>query len=191
MALLARFADCSYNFWTLWLRLFFSKQKNMTPIDHITSKILDNRNLLQTISKWKSQKETIVFTNGCFDILHRGHIDYLAKAKALGNRLIIGVNSDFSVNRLKGNCRPIQDEQSRLLLLAALEFTDGVTLFSEQTPFHLIEQIMPHILVKGADYEVSQIVGADIVIANGGKVITIPYLEGFSSTNIIAKILKD
>jgi len=161
----------------------------MTPIEHIKKKIFDKNSLNLIIAQWKSRGEKIVFTNGCFDILHQGHIDYLAKAKSLGDKLVIGVNSDNSVKNLKGSIRPIQDEQSRLLLIAALEITDAVTLFCEQTPFRLISEIKPNVLVKGSDYDISQIIGADIVTASGGNVVTIPFLEGFSSSNIINKIL--
>ncbi|MDR1725455.1 MAG: D-glycero-beta-D-manno-heptose 1-phosphate adenylyltransferase [Bacteroidales bacterium] len=161
----------------------------MTPIEHIKNKILTNENLLSTIQKWKDNAEKIVFTNGCFDILHQGHIDYLAKSKALGDRLIIGVNADTSISRIKGKCRPIQDEYSRLILLASMEFVDAVVLFFEDTPYNLIFTIQPDVLVKGADYTPSEIVGYDIITKNGGEVVTIPFLKGYSTTKIIEKIL--
>ncbi|MDR1005356.1 MAG: D-glycero-beta-D-manno-heptose 1-phosphate adenylyltransferase [Bacteroidales bacterium] len=159
----------------------------MTPIERINSKIFDIRTLKAEVARWKQNNMKIVFSNGCFDILHRGHIDYLAKAKALGDKMIIGVNSDQSVKRLKGNGRPLQDEQSRLMLLAAMEFVDAVVLFDDDTPYDLIKTLLPDVLVKGADYQPSQIAGYDIVTANGGKVETIAFLDGFSTSNIVRK----
>ncbi|MDR1847895.1 MAG: D-glycero-beta-D-manno-heptose 1-phosphate adenylyltransferase [Bacteroidales bacterium] len=163
----------------------------MTPIERINSKILDYNSLKHQLAEWKTNKEIIVFTNGCFDILHCGHIDYLAKAKTLGSKLIIGINSDLSISRIKGKSRPIQDEKSRQMLLAALEFVDAVVLFGEDTPYQLIEIVQPDVLVKGADYQEEEIVGYDIVKAKGGKVRTIAFLDGYSTSNIIAKIIKD
>ena len=133
-------------------------------------------------------KEKIVFTNGCFDILHQGHIEVLAKTADLGNRLIIGLNSDSSVKLLKGKNRPINTERARALLLAAIDFVDAIVLFPEETPKQLIAQIQPNILAKGGDYKITEIVGHHIVTQNGGKVISIPLTEGFSSTLIIEKI---
>lgn len=127
----------------------------------------------------------IVFTNGCFDILHLGHVEYLAAAKEMGDILIVGVNSDASVKRLKGPSRPVNPEHARTAVLAALFFVDYVILFEEDTPLRLIESIEPNVLVKGSDYEINQIVGADIVIAKNGEVRTIPLTEGFSSSKII------
>ena len=138
---------------------------------------------------WREQNQKIVFTNGCFDLLHLGHVDYLAKAKDLGDRLVIGVNSDASVKRLKGEFRPLQDENSRLHLLAALEVVDAVVLFDEDTPYELIKKIQPDILVKGADYKIENIVGYDIVTSRGGSVKTIEFIEGYSTTNIEQRIL--
>lgn len=137
---------------------------------------------------WRFQKKKIVFTNGCFDILHLGHIDYLSKAKDLGDLLIIGLNTDSSVSKLKGNNRPIQDENSRATVLASLSFVDAVVYFSDDTPYNLIKIIQPDILVKGADYKPEDIVGYDIVKNNGGEVVTIEYLEGYSTTTIENKI---
>ncbi|OFX36988.1 MAG: glycerol-3-phosphate cytidylyltransferase [Bacteroidetes bacterium GWA2_32_17] len=137
---------------------------------------------------FKNQK--IVFTNGCFDILHRGHIEYLAKASEFGDFFIIGLNTDTSVNKLKGNNRPIQDEDSRALILASLHFVSAVVLFSEETPFNLIKTIQPDVIVKGSDYTIENIVGSDIVIAKGGEVKTIDFVEGFSTTSILSKIQK-
>ena len=162
----------------------------MTQLEVIENKILTNEGLEQRIAQWKKQNLKIVFTNGCFDLLHLGHVDYLAKAKDLGDRLIIGVNTDASVRRLKGKLRPLQDENSRLHLLAALEVVDAVVLFDEDTPYELIKQVQPDVLVKGADYKPESIVGYDIVTSRGGKVETIEYLEGYSTTSIEQRILK-
>lgn len=139
---------------------------------------------------WKAEKQKLIFTNGCFDILHLGHVYYLSKAADLGTKLIIGLNSDASTKNLKGNTRPICSEKSRAGLLASLFFVDAVILFDEQTPIHLINYILPDILVKGADYTIDQIVGAKEVLTNGGKVETIEFLEGYSTSVIEQKILK-
>ena len=129
----------------------------------------------------------VVFTNGCFDILHRGHASYLAQARDLGDLLIVGLNSDQSVRRLKGNSRPINDEYSRALLLASLCVVDYVIAFEEDTPFNLISKLIPNVLVKGGDYTRDNIVGADIVEAHGGSVVTIPFVEGYSTTSILKR----
>lgn len=162
----------------------------MKQLDSIRSKILDDKTLPSTLDKWRKEKNVIVFTNGCFDLIHRGHIDYLAKAKEMGDKLIIGVNTDRSVSRIKGEHRPLQDENSRLFILAAMQFVDAVILFGEDTPYELIRQVQPDILVKGADYKAEDIVGYDIVRAKGGKVMTIEYLPGFSTTAIEQKIIE-
>jgi rfaE bifunctional protein nucleotidyltransferase chain/domain len=162
----------------------------MKYFDHIKSKILGEDNLNILINEWREKNQKIVFTNGCFDLLHLGHIDYLAKTKDLGDKLIIGVNTDDSVRRLKGVYRPLQDENSRLHILAALEFVDAVILFNEDTPYELIKKIQPDVLVKGADYKIEDIVGYDIVTSRGGSVKTIEYLEGYSTTSIEQRILK-
>ncbi|MBQ4440542.1 MAG: D-glycero-beta-D-manno-heptose 1-phosphate adenylyltransferase [Bacteroidales bacterium] len=130
-------------------------------------------------------RKKIVFTNGCFDILHTGHVTCLAKARQMGDLLVVGLNSDESVRRLKGAERPVNDEHSRALLLAALEAVDYVTIFEEDTPYNLICQVKPDILVKGGDYVLDNIVGADFVRQHGGQVCTIPLVEGFSTTSII------
>ena len=160
----------------------------MKHLNSIQNKIYTLSDLKTRIEQWKSAKEKIVFTNGCFDILHKGHLEVLAKTADLGNRLIIGLNSDISIKNLKGENRPIVDENSRAILLAALSFVDAVVLFSEQTPLNLIAEIKPDILAKGGDYKITEIVGHEVVQQNGGEVITIPLIEGFSSTNIIDKI---
>ncbi len=158
---------------------------NYQPVKH---KIVSQPEFIYTIKKWKDAGERIVFSNGCFDLLHRGHTDYLEKARMLGDRLVIGLNTDRSVHGLKGKNRPIQDEQSRLHIMASLSFIDLITLFDESTPKSLIESSKPDILVKGDDYQVENIVGAEFVISNGGKVETIPLVEGYSTTSIIDKI---
>ena len=137
---------------------------------------------------FKRHGQKIVFTNGCFDVLHFGHVHYLLQAKALGDILVIGLNSDDSVRRLKGPTRPINGENERAFVLAALVFVDYVTLFEEDTPEELIKVVRPDVLVKGGDYTLDNIVGADFVTQNGGTVTTIPCVEGFSSTRIIEKL---
>jgi rfaE bifunctional protein nucleotidyltransferase chain/domain len=135
--------------------------------------------------------EKTVFTNGCFDILHQGHVDYLSKAADLGTKLIVGVNSDDSVKRLgKDKNRPIQDENSRSIIIAALHFVDLVIIFNEDTPIELINIVNPKVLVKGSDYEIKDIVGHEFVLGNGGVVKTIDFLEGFSTTKIVEKARK-
>lgn len=160
----------------------------MNSHDLLVSKILDRKPLAARVNTWRLRDQKIVFTNGCFDLLHLGHIDYLSRAAALGNKLVVGVNSDASNHRLKGPGRPVNDEQSRSYLLAALFFVDAVCIFDEDTPYELIKLLRPDVLVKGADYTIEQIVGADLVLAAGGEVKTIEYLEGYSTTAIERKI---
>ena len=155
---------------------------------NILSKIFTREHLAKTVKEWKKAGETVVFTNGCFDILHLGHVDYLEKARKLGQKLVVGVNTDASIRRLKGNSRPVQDEYSRSRILASFEFVDAVCLFDEDTPYDLISALKPQILVKGNDYSPENIVGADIVKSNGGKVITIKLVPGYSTSGIIKKI---
>lgn len=154
----------------------------------IEAKIQDWDTAKKTIQQWQKHGEQIVFTNGCFDLLHYGHIHYLAQARALGNRLVVGLNSASSVRRLKGANRPINDEQTRLFTLASLQFIDLVVNFEEDTPFELISTLLPNILVKGGDYTIETIVGADVVINNGGTVKTLPFVKGYSTTSIEEKI---
>ena len=161
----------------------------MTKLEIIKNKVLTSENLNQTLSIWRFKSKKIVFTNGVFDLLHLGHIDYLSKAKDLGDILIIGVNTDSSAKRLgKGSNRPITDEVSRSTIIAALNFVDAVVLFSEDTPYELIKTIQPDVLVKGADYKPEEIVGYDVVTAKGGKIETIEFLPGYSTTGIENKI---
>jgi D-glycero-beta-D-manno-heptose 1-phosphate adenylyltransferase len=154
----------------------------------IPSKIFALKDLLVQVKRWRLLGKKIVFTNGVFDILHEGHIASLSDAAALGDVLIVGVNADASVKRLKGDSRPVNNQQSRSLLLASLLITDGVVIFEEDTPYNLITAIMPDVLVKGGDYAIEQIVGAKEVIANGGTVIIAPILQGFSTTSIIERM---
>ncbi len=160
----------------------------MKQIDAIEKKIYTLPQFLATVKGWKLTGKTIAFSNGCFDILHEGHIFSLSQAAKEADRLIIGVNSDASTKRLKGEERPINNEHSRALLLASLAIVDAVVIFEEDTPFALISAILPDVIVKGGDYTIEQIVGAKEVIANGGKVVINKIVDGFSTTGIIAKI---
>jgi D-glycero-beta-D-manno-heptose 1-phosphate adenylyltransferase len=162
----------------------------MDYLAHIESKIIAQQNLIPLLNQWRVEEQRLVFTNGCFDLLHDGHIQYLAQAKKLGTKLIIGLNSDASTQRLKGRTRPINNERTRSLMLAALLFTDAIVTFEEDTPLELIKKIQPDVLVKGGDYNVSTIVGADIVHEKRGIVTVIPFLEGYSTTKIEEKIRK-
>jgi rfaE bifunctional protein nucleotidyltransferase chain/domain len=151
-------------------------------------KILPLNEGLKVISGWKQNGLKVVFTNGCFDILHLGHLDYLEKSRDLAEKLVVGLNTDKSVRQLKGPDRPINNEYARARMLAAMSFVDLVIAFDEETPLELIKKIKPDILVKGKDYEVENIVGAEFVIGNGGEVKTIELKEGYSTTDIINKI---
>jgi len=139
---------------------------------------------------WRQQGKRVVFTNGCFDLLHPGHITYLEDARALGDVLIIGLNDDSSIQRLKGEKRPVNPLHDRALMLASLKPVSDVVAFSEDTPFKLISALLPDILVKGGDYSIGNIVGADIVKKAGGHVTTIPFLDGYSSTRLMQKIIE-
>lgn len=141
-----------------------------------------------TLERWRQAGDRVVFTNGCFDILHYGHLHYLAEARDLGDRLVIGLNSGASVRRLKGPTRPINDELTRTHLLAALQVVDAVVIFDEDTPLELIRLVQPDVLVKGGDWRPEQIVGSDLVLAQGGKVLSLPFIQGYSTTNIEQKI---
>ncbi|WP_421920961.1 D-glycero-beta-D-manno-heptose 1-phosphate adenylyltransferase [Marinifilum sp.] len=164
----------------------------MDKLQLIKNKIINKKedvfNLLQT---WRFKEEKIVFSNGCFDIVHRGHLEYLASAASMGNKMIIGLNTDSSTQRLKGPTRPINDEYARALLLASLGYVDIVILFEEDTPYNLIDFVQPDVLVKGSDYNAEDIVGYDIVKAKGGEIKTLDFIEGFSSTGIIKKIQQE
>ncbi len=160
----------------------------MGTTEIIRKKILSIEELSRILALWRFQNKRIVFTNGCFDILHLGHIDYLSRAADLGDILIIGLNSDRSVSEIKGPSRPITDEHSRSMILAALSFVNAIVLFDESTPYELIKLVQPDVLVKGSDYKAEDVVGYDVVSAKGGKVITIDFLEGYSTTLIEQKI---
>lgn len=160
----------------------------MTTLEFINSKIFSFSEIENLISLWKSEKQKVVFTNGCFDVLHYGHACYLSKSKDLGDKLIVGLNSDESVKRLKGPTRPINGQNERAKLLASLLFVDAVVIFEEDTPEKLITKVHPDVLVKGGDYTYETIVGAPFVSSYGGTVITIPLVENFSSTNIINRL---
>jgi D-glycero-beta-D-manno-heptose 1-phosphate adenylyltransferase len=161
-----------------------------TNIEILNQLILNDEKLDRMLAFWRFKGKKIVFSNGCFDILHQGHVDYLSKSADLGDVLVIGVNTDASVHRLKGETRPINDEYSRALLLASLRFVGAVVLFDEDTPYELIKKIQPDILVKGNDYKPETIVGYDIVTAKGGSVVTIPLVEGYSTSSIERKIVE-
>lgn len=164
----------------------------LKKIDIIRSKIIQQDDLKPILNRWRFKDQKIVFTNGCFDILHLGHLEYLASAADLANKLVIGLNTDQSVRRQgKGANRPLQDENSRALVLAALHFVDLVILFEEDTPLELIRQVQPDVLVKGADYAIEDIVGHEVVQAKGGEVKTISFIEGYSTTSIIEKAKTD
>jgi len=154
----------------------------------ITGKIKDWNDAIAIVNQWKAEGNTIVFTNGCFDLLHPGHVDYLFGAKSLGDKLVIGLNSDSSVKELKGPHRPIQDEEARAAIMAALGCSDLIVIFSEDTPLELISALVPNILVKGGDYKVEEIIGYKIVKQNGGKVSTLHFLPGYSTSAIEKKI---
>ncbi|WP_242921512.1 D-glycero-beta-D-manno-heptose 1-phosphate adenylyltransferase [Pontibacter liquoris] len=153
-----------------------------------TDKIFSLPQLQEQLRQWRVQDQKIVFTNGCFDLLHLGHVDYLEKARQLGDKLVLGLNTDASISRIKGPSRPLQDEMSRARIMASLLFIDAVVLFDNDTPLELIKAVQPDILVKGDDYAVVQIVGHDVVEARGGEVKTVPLVKGYSTTNIVKKI---
>ncbi len=160
----------------------------MRHIDKILSKLIRRNEIAGLAEKWRNNGDRIVFTNGCFDLIHRGHIEYLSRAADLGQRMIVGLNTDASVSRLKGENRPVVDQESRAVLMAAFEFVDAVVYFDEDTPYELIKEVQPDVLVKGSDYNVEDIVGYDIVIGRGGSVETINLVEGISTTVLIERI---
>ena len=160
----------------------------MNHLETIKNKIISQDSLVGLLAIWKFQNKRVVFTNGCFDLLHLGHIDYLSKARDHGEILIVGVNTDDSVKRLKGNSRPLTDEQSRSMIMASLHFVDAVVLFDEDTPYELIKLVQPDVLIKGNDYKPEEVVGYDIVKKKGGEVVTIDLVEGYSTSAIEQKI---
>ena len=154
----------------------------------LQKKILNPKSLKKQLESWKDTDKKIVFTNGCFDILHLGHLDLLQEAANLGDILIVGLNSDTSIKKIKGDNRPINNQKTRTELLASLFYVDFVVTFEEETPIKLVETIIPLIMVKGGDYKKSEIIGADFVEENGGKVVIFPIKKDYSTTNIIDKI---
>jgi D-glycero-beta-D-manno-heptose 1-phosphate adenylyltransferase len=157
-------------------------------IDIIRRKILSGSELDRWLARTRFKNRKIVFTNGCFDVLHRGHVDYLVRASELGDQLVIGLNTDESVKRLKGPARPYLDEETRAYILASMSFTSAIILFDEDTPLELIRKVKPDVLVKGSDYKPVEIVGHDLVTSWGGKVLTVDLTPGFSSTQVIGKL---
>ena len=162
----------------------------MNKLDILKAKIIDLNKLDSFLAYLRFKNQKIVFTNGCFDIIHRGHVEYLAQAASFGDVLIIGLNTDSSVQRIKGNDRPVQDEYARAITLASMQFVNAVILFDEETPYNLIKTVQPDILIKGSDYKAEDIVGYDIVKEKGGEVITIDFIDGYSTTSIINKLKK-
>ena len=160
----------------------------MSKREKILQKLLTKEEAVARVQEWQAEGKFVVFSNGCFDIIHPGHSDYLAKAADLADKMILGLNSDDSVRRLKGENRPVIAENDRARLLASFEFVDAVVLFDEDTPAELIDALIPDVLVKGKDYEIKDIVGADTVLKNGGRVETIELTNGFSTTELIRKI---
>ena len=154
----------------------------------LKSKIIPFSRIGALAHQLSASGKSIVFTNGCFDILHAGHVAYLSQAKALGDILVLGLNSDASVRRLKGASRPVNTQDNRALVLAGLSAVDYVCIFEEDTPYELIAEVLPDVLVKGADWAPSDIVGSDIVLARGGKVLSLDFVEGLSTTGIIQKL---
>ena len=154
----------------------------------IKSKIVSGIDLTRLLSFYRFRNQKVVFTNGCFDIIHLGHVKYLSQAADLGNILIIGLNSDSSVNKIKGHNRPVLDQKSRALTLAAFSFVNNIVLFDEETPYKLIKQICPDILVKGGDYKPEEIVGYDIVKDHGGEVKILDFIKGYSTSGIVERI---
>ena len=157
----------------------------------INNKIFDLQILMKKIEKWRSENKKIVFTNGCFDLIHLGHIEILARSSDFGDKLIIGVNSDLSIKKLKGENRPIIEESSRIRQLSALEFVDAVVLFDAETPIKLIEDIKPDVITKGGDYIAKNVVGNEVVSQKNGEVVIIPLTQGYSTTSILNKIKND
>ncbi len=151
--------------------------------------LVDRTEAKKIVDKWRDEQKVVVFTNGCFDLIHRGHVEYLRKAKLLGDMLIVGLNSDTSVRRIKGKPRPYQDEQERATILNAMEMIDMVIIFDEDTPLELICELKPDVLVKGGDYDSNIIVGAKEVEAGGGSVKIIPFLKGYGTSILVDKIL--
>lgn len=154
----------------------------------IKNKVLSLNDLRHQVKRWKLLNKKVVFTNGCFDILHQGHLEILSQAAASGEVLVVGVNADASVKKLKGETRPVNNEDFRALMLASLTIVDAVVVFEEDTPLDVIKEILPDVLLKGGDYTIDKIVGATEVTQNGGEVKIVPFVNGFSTTELIKKI---
>jgi len=163
--------------------------KAMDKTAVLQQKIFNSETLRKQLALWRFHEKKIIFTNGCFDLIHLGHIDYLSKAASLGDVLVVGLNTDSSVSKIKGPGRPITDEHSRLMVMASLFFVNAVILFDEPTPINLITLVQPDILVKGGDYKIEEIVGYDVVKAKKGEVVTIDVVEGYSTSLIERKII--
>lgn len=162
----------------------------MTKQETLQHKVLNEHQAIQMVNRWRLTGKKVAFTNGCFDILHKGHIKVLTEAAQTANKLIVGLNADASVRRLKGEERPLNNEQDRALLLAALQFVDAVVLFEQDTPEALIKLLKPDVLVKGGDYKMNEIVGADFIQDSGGEVVIVPIEEGYATTQLVNKIKK-
>lgn len=162
----------------------------MRTTAHIPQKIMRLPELKTRIAAWRVTGKTIAFTNGCFDLLHQGHIFSLSQATAQADYLVVGLNADLSVRKLKGEGRPVNDQQSRALVMASLAMVDAVVIFEEDTPLELIREIKPNVLVKGGDYTIDQVAGAREVIEQGGKVVFNPILEGYSTTSLIERMTR-
>ncbi len=158
---------------------------------HIQQKIQNLESAVHIVKEWQQQGFEVVFTNGCFDLIHYGHVCYLAEARSLGDRLIVALNSDASVQKYKGSHRPIANQQSRTHVMAAFEFVDLVIVFEEDTPYEVIKALKPDILVKGGDWKIHEIVGSDIVMEHGGLVKSLRFEEGFSTTSLEQKIISE
>ena len=157
-------------------------------LNKLQSKIYTLDQLIDKVSNWKDQNKKIVFTNGCFDLIHLGHVEVLARSSDLGDRLIVAINSDESIIKIKGTNRPIIEEESRVKQIAALDFVDAVILFNQDTPINIISSITPNVITKGGDYKISDVVGYEIVQENNGEVVIIPLTQGYSTTSILDKI---
>lgn len=162
----------------------------MKHTERIRNKIFERSALASQCAEWRKQGRKVVFTNGCFDILHKGHLEILTRSAEFGDILVVALNTDASVKKLKGDLRPVNNEDFRTWMMASLEIVDAVILFDEQTPAELIEAITPDIIVKGGDYTVDQVVGAEHVISHGGEVKIVPIVKGYSTSGIIAAIQK-
>ena len=157
-------------------------------VNKLKAKIFNIKDLSEILNKWRLNGDKIVFTNGCFDLIHLGHLEILARSADLGNKLIVGINSDMSIKKIKGNSRPIIEEDSRAKQLAAIEFIDAVILFNEDTPYDLINILKPDVLTKGGDYKKNDIVGNQLINKEQGEVVIIPLTQGYSTTSILEKI---